>query len=99
MEEARRLPAPARYGLALLGVAVVTAVIAALGRFHLANASMLYLIVVLLAAVALGRGPAVMVAFAAFLATNFFLVEPRFSLTVANPEEWVTELQAPVAKA
>ncbi len=62
MEAARRLPAPARYGLALLGVAVVTALIAALGRFHLANASMLYLIVVLLAAVALGRGPAVMVA-------------------------------------
>ncbi len=90
MEAARRLPAPARYGLALLGVAVVTALIAALGRFHLANASMLYLIVVLLAAVALGRGPAVMVAFVAFLASNFFLVEPRFSLTVANPEEWVT---------
>ena len=90
MEAARRLPAPARYGLALLGVAVVTALIAALGRFHLANASMLYLIVVLLAAVALGRGPAVMVAFVAFLATNFFLVEPRFSLAVANPEEWVT---------
>jgi two-component system, OmpR family, sensor histidine kinase KdpD len=92
MEAARRLPAPARYGLALLGVAVVTALIAALGRFHLANASMLYLIVVLLAAVALGRGPAVMVAFVAFLASNFFLVEPRFSLTVANPEEWVTLL-------
>ena len=90
MEAARRLPAPARYGLALLGVAAVTALIAALGRFHLANASMLYLIVVLLGAVALGRGPAITAAFAAFLATNFFLVEPRFSFTVANPEEWVT---------
>jgi two-component system sensor histidine kinase KdpD len=90
MEAARRLPPAARYGLALLGVAIVTALIVALGRFHLANASMLYLIVVLLGAVALGRGPAVMAAFAAFLATNFFVVEPRFSLTVANPEEWVT---------
>lgn len=90
MEAARRLPAPARYGLALLGVAVVTALIVALGRFHLANASMLYLVVVLLGAVALGRGPAIMAAFAAFLASNFFLVEPRFTLTVANPEEWVT---------
>ena len=79
-----RLPAPARYGLALLGVAVVTALIAALGRFHLANASMLYLIVVLLGAVALGRGPAVTAAFAAFLATNFFLVEPRFSLSCSD---------------
>ena len=90
MEAARRLPAPARYALALLGVALVTGVIAALGRFHLANASMLYLIVVLFAAVALGRGPAVTAAFAAFLASNFFLVEPRFTLIVANPEEWVT---------
>ena len=79
MEAARQLPAPARYGLALLGVAAVTALIAALGSFHLANASMLYLIVVLLGAVALGRGPAITAAFAAFLATNFFLVEPRFS--------------------
>ena len=51
---------------------------------------MLYLVVVLLGAVALGRGPAVVAAVAAFLATNFFLIEPRFSLTVANPEEWVT---------
>ena len=73
-----------------MGVAVVTGVIAALGRFHLANATMLHLVVVLLAAVALGRGPAVAAAIAAFLSSNFFLVEPRFSLTVANPEEWVT---------
>ncbi|HET6819441.1 MAG TPA: ATP-binding protein [Candidatus Limnocylindria bacterium] len=90
MEAARRLPTWARYGLALAGVAVVTALIAALGRFHLANATMLHLVVVLLAAVALGRGPAVAAAIGAFLSSNFFLVEPRFSLTVANPEEWVT---------
>jgi two-component system, OmpR family, sensor histidine kinase KdpD len=90
METARRLPILARYALALAGVAVVTALIAALGRFHLANASMLHLVVVLLAAVALGRGPAIAAAIGAFLSSNFFLVEPRFSLTVANPEEWVT---------
>jgi two-component system sensor histidine kinase KdpD len=92
MEAARRLPAWARYGMALLGVAVVTVLIAALGRFHLANATMLHLVVVLLAAVALGRGPAVAAAIGAFLASNFFLVEPRFSLIVADPEEWVTLL-------
>jgi two-component system sensor histidine kinase KdpD len=90
MEVARRFPSWVRYGLALLGVALVTAVIAALGRFHLANASMLQLVVVLLAAVALGRGPAIAAALAAFLASNFFLVEPRLTLQVANPEEWVT---------
>ncbi|HEX3218505.1 MAG TPA: ATP-binding protein [Candidatus Limnocylindria bacterium] len=90
MEAGRRLPAPWRYAMALAGVAVVTGVIAALGRFHLANATMLHLVVVLLAAVALGRGPAVAAAIGAFLSSNFFLVEPRFSLQVANPEEWVT---------
>jgi two-component system sensor histidine kinase KdpD len=92
VEAARRLPAFARYGFALLGVAAVTALITTLGALHLANASMLHLVVVLLAAVALGRGPAVTAAISAFLASNFFLVEPRFSLTVANPEEWVTLL-------
>jgi two-component system, OmpR family, sensor histidine kinase KdpD len=90
MQAARRLPTWARYGLALLGVAVVTTLIAALGQFHLANASMLHLVVVLLAAVALGRGPAVLAAVAAFLASNFFLVEPRLTLGVADPEEWIT---------
>jgi two-component system sensor histidine kinase KdpD len=90
MQAARRFPTWARYGLALLGVAMVTALIAALGRFHLANASMLHLVVVLLAAVALGRGPAVVAALAAFLSSNFFLVEPRLTLFVANPEEWIT---------
>ncbi|MEP6468708.1 MAG: ATP-binding protein [Chloroflexota bacterium] len=90
MQAARRLPTLARYGLALLGVALVTALLAALGRFHLANASMLHLVVVLLAAVALGRGPAVAAAVAAFLASNFFLVEPRLTLVVADPEEWIT---------
>lgn len=84
------VPSAARYAVALLSVAAVTAVIGALGPLHLANASMLYLVVVLLAAVALGRGPAIVSAFAAFLATNFFLVEPRFTLAVANPEEWIT---------
>jgi two-component system sensor histidine kinase KdpD len=79
-----------RYGLSLLGVALVTVLIVALGRFHLANASMLHLVVVLLAAVALGRGPAIAAAVAAFLSSNFFLVEPRLTLQVANPEEWVT---------
>jgi len=90
MQAARRLPGWARYGAALFGVALVTALITALGRFHLANASMLHLVVVLLAAVALGRGPAIVAAVAAFLASNFFLVEPRLTLQVANPEEWVT---------
>jgi two-component system sensor histidine kinase KdpD len=86
------VPPWVRHAVALLSVGAVTAAIAALGPLHLANASMLYLVVVLLAAVTLGRAPAILSAFGAFLATNFFLVEPRFTFAVANPEEWITLL-------
>lgn len=84
------LPWWARYAAALLSVGAVTALITALEPLHLANASMLYLVVVLLAAVLVGRGPAIASAFFAFLATNFFLVEPRLTFAVADPEEWIT---------
>jgi len=77
------------YLVALGGVAVVTLGILQLGRFNLGNASMLYLVVVLLSAAVLGRGPAVFASVAAFLASNFFLVEPRFTLRVADPDEWI----------
>lgn len=80
------------YGLAIAGVAVVTMAIVQLGAFNLANASMLYMIVVLGAAVALGRGPAIAASFVAFLASNYFLVEPRFTLRVADPDEWIALL-------
>ena len=77
------------YLVALVGVAVVTLGILQLGRFNLGNASMLYLVVVLLSAAVLGRGPAIFASVAAFLASNFFLVEPRFTLRVADPDEWI----------
>jgi two-component system sensor histidine kinase KdpD len=83
---------PARYGLALLGVVCVTVVISQLGGLHLANTSMLYLIVVLVAAVALGRGPAVFSAVVAFLGVNFFHTEPRYTFFVADPDEWIALL-------
>ena len=77
------------YLLALCGVALVTLGIALLGRSDLGNASMLYLVVVLGAAASLGLGPAIAASLAAFLASNFFLVEPRFTLRVADPDKWI----------
>lgn len=77
------------YLLALAGVALVTIGILALGQSSLGNASMLYLVVVLLSAALLGRGPAILASIAAFLASNFFLVEPRFTFRVANPDELI----------
>ncbi|MGH2358528.1 MAG: sensor histidine kinase [Candidatus Limnocylindria bacterium] len=78
-----------RYALALLGVGLVTLVLLALRAEALANASMLYIIVVLVAAVSLGRGPSIVAALAAFGTSNFFLVEPRLTFHVANPDDWV----------
>ena len=74
------------------GVALVTFGLALLGRVNLGNASMLYLVVVLLSAALLGRGPAIFASVLAFVASNYFLVEPRFTLHVADPEEWVALL-------
>lgn len=80
------------YILALGGVSLVTVGILQLGRSSLGNASMLYLVAVLLSAALLGRGPAIVASFAAFLASNFFLVEPRFTFRVADPDEWIALL-------
>src|SRR5512146_3068643 len=81
------------YAAALGAVALVSGVISlALGRVHLANISMLYLIAVLATAIALGRGPAILASVAAFLAFDWFFVEPFGTFTVADPAEWMALL-------
>lgn len=88
----RRLQTPPLGYLAALGaVAIVTALIGlVIGRVPMANISMLYLIAVLATAVAFGSGPAVLASFAAFLAFDWFFVEPVYTITVANPDEWTS---------
>jgi two-component system sensor histidine kinase KdpD len=54
-----------------------------------ANISILYLLAVLFTAVAFGSVPAVFASIAAFLAFDFFFVQPTHHLTVNNTEEWV----------
>lgn len=87
------LPAPVAvvlpYLLATAGVAMVTLGIALAGRPDLGNASMLYLIVVLVAAVAAGRAVAIFSALLAFFSFNWFLTEPRHTLSVADPDDWI----------
>ncbi len=77
------------YILATGGVALVTVGIALAGRADLANASMLYLIVVLVAAVGAGRAVAIFSALLAFFSFNWFLTEPRHTLAVADPDDWI----------
>ena len=50
---------------------------------------MLYLLAVMASAILFGSGPSILTAIASFGAFNFFFIEPRYTFTVANEEEWV----------
>ncbi len=54
------------------------------------NLVMLYLAAVVVTAVFLGRGPAMLASLLSVLSFDFFLVEPRLSLTVANSQYLLT---------
>lgn len=80
-------------------VAVTAALAAATGLvallelgLELQNTSSVYLLAVMAVAIWRGTLPAVAAAVAAFLVYNLLFVEPRLTLTVARPEEWVTLL-------
>src|SRR5258708_36412790 len=78
------------YAMGLSSVALVTVVIGALQPpWHIANVSMLYLVGVLATATVAGSGPAILASLAAFLAFNWFFLEPIHTLTVAEPSEWL----------
>jgi two-component system sensor histidine kinase KdpD len=93
---ARRAVAPSGGRVALgylaapLSVALITLLIAGLHTaYGLPNSSLLYLLAVLTLASTVGRGPAVLAAFLAFLAANFFFVEPRYTLAIHDPGQWI----------
>ena len=56
-------------------------------RLTLANDSLLFMLITLIAAVRLGTVASVVAAVAGFLAINFFLVEPYYTLDVADPRD------------
>lgn len=81
------------YVIALGGVALMSGLIGVvLSYIHIENISMLYLIVVMAAAIAFGPGPAIVASIAAFLTFDWFFVEPFFSITVSDPAEWLALL-------
>jgi two-component system, OmpR family, sensor histidine kinase KdpD len=76
---------------ALASVACVSILISLIEtRVDIANISMLYLIAVLATAIAFGHGPAVLASVASFLAFDYYFVDPRYTLTVADPAEWIS---------
>lgn len=61
-----------------------------LGVFDLANIVMLFLLTVVLVAVCLGRGPAVVAAFLSVVLFDVFFVPPRFSFAVSDAQYLLT---------
>jgi two-component system sensor histidine kinase KdpD len=79
------------YVAAVAAVAITTVVIGVIvGRAQIANISMLYLVAVLVVAVAFGRGAAIVASVLAFLTFDWFFVPPTHQLVVADAEEFIS---------
>jgi two-component system sensor histidine kinase KdpD len=84
-----RHPIPG-YAFTLVLLVVCTGMIALIRwAADVGNISMMYLLVVIAAAVVAGRGPAVAAAVAAFLAYDYFFIPPRYTFTVRDEAEWI----------
>jgi len=80
----------ARYVASVGGVGLVTWLLGlVLPHYHVANISMVYLLLVLALAVYAGSGPAILASVLAFLAFDWFFVPPVGRLTVSDPDEWL----------
>lgn len=80
-----------RWGASITLVILVTILIQI---FHLdrgfANVSPLYLLLVFLPSIYVGRSAAILSAVLAFFAFNWFFVEPRYTFALKSANEWLT---------
>jgi two-component system sensor histidine kinase KdpD len=89
-------PSPARSPIVSHGLAVLASLGMALAAtptiayLDLANIAMLFLLVVLLVAVRLGRGPSVTATCVSVACFDFFFVPPRFTLAISDFQYLVT---------
>ncbi len=75
-------------GLACLGTTLFLTLLKL--QFDLANVAMLYMLIVVLAGVQWGRGPAIFAAIVNVVSFDFFFVPPRFSLAFDDAQYLVT---------
>lgn len=79
------------YALGALGAVLITALdMGLLGRLNVASLALLYLLPVMLASAQGGLAPGLVTSALAALAFNFFLVPPRFTLRIFDPDHLVT---------
>ena len=82
-----------RYGGGVAACAVATGIVLLLPRaLWLPSGVLVYLVAVLAVATLAGRGPGVVAAVVSFGTFDFFFTEPRFTLTIKDPNEWVALL-------
>src|SRR6187551_2175951 len=76
------------------GLLLATTLLVALleGPIGVDNAAMTYLLAVIGAAALLGGAAAAFTAVGAFIAYDVLFIEPRFTVTVEDPNEWLTLL-------
>jgi two-component system sensor histidine kinase KdpD len=76
--------------LALVGTCAMTMILYGLHLYpRIPNISLVYLLVVLVLASTRGLYPAILSSVVAFLSFDFFLVQPFYTFTIAQPEEWL----------
>ena len=79
------------YSLAVAACGLTTLVVTPLrDDLDLVNIVMLFLLTVVLVATRLGRGPAVLAAFASVALFDFYFVPPRFSFSVSDAQYLLT---------
>ncbi|MBN8592015.1 MAG: sensor histidine kinase KdpD [Anaerolineae bacterium] len=86
--DTRQTSNPTQYGIALTAVGAVTLghlIISDIVSYELLG--LIYLMAVLLIAVYLGRGPAVLAAATSALAWNFLFIEPRFTFEISRAQD------------
>ncbi len=78
------------YAVALVLVGLITGIIALVRTFAtVGNISILYLLAVLVVAIAFGSVPAAFASVTSFLAFDFFFTNPHHRLNVASTDEWL----------
>jgi two-component system, OmpR family, sensor histidine kinase KdpD len=73
-------------------LASASAAIAAAGRLGVSHSSPLYLLAVVAVGIRWGTIPAIATSVGAFLAFDFLFVEPLYTFTIRNPDEWLNLL-------
>ena len=77
--------------LAVVGVAITSLVIAGVRALvFVTGLAILYLVPVMFVAIRSGWWPALLAAILAFISYDFLFVEPVFTFTIRDPEEWLS---------